>query len=82
MAVKKVTRVKKVSTVKDESFTELDMYCIWLDEFYRSIIKAGLPDSVALSLIMDKTSYPDWIKYGKVDDAAIAKHLEENEEDD
>ena len=80
MTVKKVAKAKKVSTVKDESFTELDMYCIWLDEFYRSMRKAGLPDTVAMGLLIDKSSYPDWIKYGKVDDAAIAKHLEEDDD--
>ncbi len=24
--------VKRVRTVKDESYTELEMYCIWLNE--------------------------------------------------
>ena len=81
MAVKKVERVKKVSTVKDESFTELDMYCIWLDEFYRSMKKAGLPDTVAMGLLIDKSAYPDWIKYGKIDESAIAKYMEEDDED-
>lgn len=80
MATKKPVKAKKVSTVKDESFTELDMYCIWLDEFYRSMKKAGLPDGIALGLLSDKSSYPDWIKYGKITDAAIVKHLEEDED--
>ena len=80
MAVKKVAKAKKVSTVKDESFTELDMYCIWLDEFYRSLRKAGFAENVAMGLITDKSSYPDWIKYGKINDAAIAKALEEDED--
>lgn len=80
MATKKPVKVKKVSTVRDESFTELDMYCIWLDEYYRSMKKAGLPDSIVMGLLIDKSSYPDWIKYGKIDDADIAKHIEEDED--
>lgn len=80
MAVKKVAKAKKVSTVKDESFTELDMYCIWLDEFYRSLRKAGLPSDICMGLITDKNAYPDWIKYGKNTDALVAKALEEDED--
>ena len=31
---KKATAKKKqVETVKDESYTELEMYCIWLNEY-------------------------------------------------
>ena len=80
VAVKKVVRVKKVSTVKDESFTELDMYCIWLDEFYRSLRKAGLPEDVCMGLITDKNSYPDWIRYGKSTEALVAKALEDEDD--
>lgn len=81
MAVKKVVKAKKVATVKDESYSKLDEYCIWLDEFYRSMRRAGLPLDIAMGLLIDKDSYPDWIKFGKDTDALIAKHLEDESDE-
>ena len=60
-ARKKPKRV--VRTVKDEQYSELEMYCIWLNEYYRSLKKAGFPHDLALTIMMDKDSYPQWVPY-------------------
>jgi hypothetical protein len=70
-------RKKKVATVKNESYSELEMYCIWLHEYYTSLTRAGFKSDLALTLIMEKNSYPEWITYGKID---IEKYLEEDED--
>jgi hypothetical protein len=72
---------KVVRTVKEESYSELEIYCIWLNEYYTSLRKAGFPSEIALSLIMEKESYPDWIGYGKISNKQIQEHLDEEDED-
>ena len=47
----------------DESYSELDVYCIWLNEFYVSLKRAGFDHSVALTMILDKDSYPEWVSF-------------------
>ena len=37
---KKPRQVRKRRTVANEEYTELEMYCIWLNEYYKSLIKA------------------------------------------
>ncbi len=65
MAQRKKPSKKKVATVADESYTALEQYCIWLNEYYKSLRKAGFAADVAMTVMMDKTSYPDWIPYKK-----------------
>jgi hypothetical protein len=72
---------KVVRTVKEESYSELEMYCIWLNEYYRSLKKAGFSTEISLSLIMEKDSYPEWIPYGKISKKQIQEHLDEEDED-
>ena len=79
---KKATAKKKqVETVKDESYTELEMYCIWLNEYYSSLIKSGFKSDVALTLLMDKTSYPSWVQYKAPTQEELGKYLDEDDDD-
>ena len=71
---------RKPKTVQDESYTELEMYCIWLNEYYKALIKAGFKAELALTIMMDKTSYPDWIRYRLPTDGQIIDHLEDEDE--
>ena len=73
--------VKKVRTVKDETYTELEMYCIWLNEYYRSLIKAGFTSELALSFVMDKSSYPSWVQYKAPSEDEIKRMLDEDDDD-
>ena len=47
----------------NENFSELDVYCIWLNEYYESLLRSGFTHSVALTLLMDKESYPEWVSF-------------------
>lgn len=78
---KKATAKKQVQTVKDESFSELEMYCIWLNEYYASLLKSGFKSDVALTLLMDKTSYPSWVQYKAPTEEELGKYLDDDDDD-
>ena len=44
-----------------ETYNALDAWCIALNEYYKSLRKAGFSDPTALFLITEKQSFPDWI---------------------
>ena len=71
----------KVETVDDESYSNLEMYCIWLHEYYESLRRAGFDDVTALGSVIDKDSYPDWVVHKNPTIEEIRKHIEEEEED-
>lgn len=56
---KPVTRRKKAIDL--EEYNALDAYCISLHEYFKSLKRAGFTEATALSMIMEKDSYPDWI---------------------
>ena len=58
-AKKRVTRTKKVIDLND--YSALDAYSISLNEFYKSLRRAGFAVDLALAIISDKSAYPDWI---------------------
>jgi hypothetical protein len=78
---KKKQPVKRVRTVKDESYTELEMYCIWLNEYYHSLLKAGFKSDVALTFVMEKSSYPSWVNYRSPTEDEITRMMEEDDDD-
>ena len=73
----KNTAAKKVSTVRDEELSPLDIHAIQLNELYKSLRKAGFPVDICLTLVTDKGAHPDW--FYKVPDLDI---LDEEEEGD
>ncbi len=77
----KKKQAKRVRTVKDESYTELEMYCIWLNEYYTSLIKAGFKSDLALSFVMDKSSYPNWVQYRSPNEDEIRRMLDEDDDE-
>jgi hypothetical protein len=44
-----------------DTYNALDAWCIALNEYYKSLRKAGFSDPTALFLITEKQSFPDWI---------------------
>ena len=58
-AKKRVTRTKKAINLED--YSALDAYCIGLHEYYKSLRRAGFATDIAISMIQDKASYPEWI---------------------
>lgn len=73
-------RKKRVKTVADEGYSKLEEYCIWLNEFYKSLRKAGFNNENALWLIATKDAFPDWINEASKED--ILRHIEEEEDED
>jgi hypothetical protein len=53
-------KVQKVQVV-DDNYTPLEQYCIALNEYWKALKTAGFPESICMTLIMDRDSYPDWI---------------------
>ena len=78
---KKPTSQKKVKTVEDEQYSELEIYCIWLNEYYSALRRAGFAADLALSIIMDKQSYPAWVKFQLPNDVDISKYVDEEDDD-
>jgi hypothetical protein len=70
------TRKKKI--VADESYSKLDQHSIWLNEYYKSLRRAGFSVENALWLISTKDSYPEWMDIPTIDD--IRKHIEDEED--
>ena len=73
-------RKRKVKTVADENYSELDMYCIWLHEYYGSLVRAGFKSDLALGLVIDKASYPSWVKYKLPTEKDIERYMDEEDE--
>ena len=80
MATPRKKPVRKPRTVVNEEYTELEMYAIWLHEFYQTLIKAGFKSEVAMALIMDKDSFPDWAKHGNITEADVQKFIEDEDD--
>jgi hypothetical protein len=70
------TRKKKI--VADESYSKLDQHSIWLNEYYKSLRRAGFSVDNALWIISTKDSYPEWMDIPTIDD--IRKHIEDEED--
>jgi hypothetical protein len=44
-----------------DTYSALDAYCIAINEFYKSLRRAGFTETHAFWLIADRDNYPDWI---------------------
>lgn len=78
---KKVRTVKRVRTVKNPYHSKLEVYAIWLNEYYKSLKDAGFTDEIALSLLMDKGSYPAWVNFELPKNVDPSAYLDEEDED-
>ena len=50
---------KKAIELQD--YTALDAYSIGLNEFYKSLRRAGFSVDICLAIIIEPSAYPDWI---------------------
>ena len=80
MATPRKKPVRKVQTVADESYSKLEQYCIWLNEYYKALRKSGFNTDDALWLVVTKESYPKWVEYGAPTADQIADFLEDEDE--
>jgi len=53
--------------IQDDYYTPLESYCIGLNTYYTALRKAGFSVDIALAMIQDTSSYPDWILPKPVD---------------
>lgn len=74
------TRVRKKND--DEAFTPLEQYCIALNEYFKALKRAGFPESICMTMVMDKSTYPDWILPPKPLEKISGNDYEEDEDDD
>jgi hypothetical protein len=44
-----------------DNYSALESYAIGLNEFYKSLRKAGFSVDLALAIIVEPSAYPDWI---------------------
>lgn len=77
---KKTTSKKRVATVDNEEYSKLEIYCIWLNEFYTALKRAGFRHDLALAIMMDKDSYPAWVDFRIPTIDEIQQNLDEDED--
>lgn len=58
---KKPVKKAAVKTVRDESYSKLELYCIAMNEYYKALRTAGFPTDVCMTVMMDRNSWPDWM---------------------
>lgn len=51
----------KKKVIDLDTYNALDAWAISLHEMYRALIRAGFRSDIAMGLIMEKETYPDWI---------------------
>jgi len=74
---KKTTKPK---TVADDSYSPLETYCIWLNEYYKALRKSGFSTDNSLWLVATKESFPDWVQHKAPGEQDIQNLLDEDEE--
>jgi len=52
---------KATKKLVDEGYSKLDAYTIGLNEYYKSLRRAGFSVENSLAIIIEKSSFPDWI---------------------
>ena len=60
-ARKKPIKKATVKTVRDESYSRLELYCIAMNEYYKALRVAGFPTDVCMTVMMDRNSWPEWM---------------------
>jgi hypothetical protein len=51
----------KKKVIDLDTYNALDAWCIALNEYYKSLRRAGFSEGIALFMVTDRDSYPDWI---------------------
>lgn len=72
-------RTSKPKTVADDSYSALETYCIWLNEYYKALRKSGFSTDNSLWLVTTKESFPDWVDYKAPTEEDIKNYLDEDD---
>jgi hypothetical protein len=51
----------KKKVIDLDTYSALDAYAIALNEWYKSLRRAGFSVELCLAIIIEKDTYPDWI---------------------
>lgn len=78
---KKPVKRTAVKTVRDDNYSPLENYCIALNEYFKALRVAGFSESLALGMIQDKASYPDWILPSIPNKIDTIEYIDDDEED-
>jgi hypothetical protein len=71
---------KATKQLEDQGYSALDAYCIGVYEYYKSLLKAGFTDDLALAIIIEPSSYPRWILPDEIPPEKLGDY--EDEDDD
>jgi hypothetical protein len=71
---------KATKVLEDQDYSALDAYCIALQEYYKSLRKAGWSEGLALFMVTDKDSYPAWILPSPVDPNKFGDYDDEDDD--
>jgi len=71
---------KATKVLEDQDYSALDVYCIALHEYYKSLRKAGWSEGLALFMVTDKDSYPAWILPSPVDPNKFGDYDDEDDD--
>ena len=82
MAEKKKPVVRQKKVIDLDTYSALDAYAISLNEYYKSLKRAGFSEDMAFWLILDRDSYPDWILPAKPIEKISGNDYEDDEDDD
>jgi len=52
---------RKKQVIDLETYNALDAHAIALNEWWKSLRKAGFSTEIALAIIVEKSAFPDWI---------------------
>jgi hypothetical protein len=52
---------RKRPVIDLDTYSALDAYAIALNEYYKSLVRAGFSEKHIFWLISDRESFPDWI---------------------
>jgi hypothetical protein len=72
----------KKKVIDLDTYNALDAYCIALNEYYKSLRRSGFSEGIALFMITDKESFPDWILPAKPIEKIGSIDPDEYEDDD
>ena len=72
---------KATQKLLDEGYSQLDAFCIGLHDYYKSLKKAGFPESVVLFMITEPQAYPAWILPTPIEPEKFGDYEDDDEDE-
>ena len=71
---------RKKQVIDLETYNALDAHAIALNEWYKSLRKAGFSETLALGILIERDAFPDWI-LPKLPNKIDSQPYEDDDED-